>query len=107
MALSFKNFKDRLSRSGIWREMLARSFPFIRQKALVGGAAGNLTITGIRVGDQLVSVISCNTGAANNGYADLTSEFTITADNTINNTGGTSSATYGVVVTWLAWENRT
>jgi hypothetical protein len=63
----------------------------------VGGAAGDLTVVStpdLLAEDQLISVIAI----AHDGdgdivsVTDLTSEFSITADNTINNTGGTSSA---------------
>ena len=60
-----------------------------------GAVAGNQTVTGIKVDDRLVLVQDLT-----NGNTDITSEFSITADNTINNTGGTSSAGHSVLVTW-------
>ncbi len=61
--------------------------------------AGNHTLTGIRPEDALISVVGVKLTlgeAAPNTVAftfvDLTSEFTISADNTLNNTGGTSLA---------------
>lgn len=72
-------------------------------KAIIdGGAAGNHTVTGIKTTDTLVAVlqidVASDTGTSASGdkvqaIADLTSEFTISAANTINNTGG--SATTG------------
>ena len=61
-------------------------------KLINGGAAGNHTVSGIRVGDSLISVIQfdVDTGGIV-GVADLTSEFTITGNDTINNTGGTDT----------------
>jgi len=61
-------------------------------KLINGGAAGNHTVSGIRVGDSLISVIQfdVDTGGIV-GVADLTSEFTITGNDTINNTGGTNT----------------
>jgi len=61
-------------------------------KLINGGAAGNRTVSGIRVGDSLISVIQfgVDTGGIV-GVADLTSEFTITGNDTINNTGGTDT----------------
>lgn len=59
-----------------------------------GGSAGNHTVTGIRTQDVLKAVVgfTFNEGAPNTGTArDLTSEFTISAANTINNTGGTDT----------------
>jgi hypothetical protein len=68
----------------------------VRQYLIAGGAAGNHTLTGIDLErDRLVSVWYFNLaeGAPNTitGVADLTSEFSITADDTINNTGGTAT----------------
>jgi hypothetical protein len=66
----------------------------------VGGAAGALTATGVRASDKLLLVqsLKLDTGAPN-AVADLTSEFTITADNTVNNTGGTATTGAFVAVT--------
>lgn len=64
-----------------------------KRALIAGGAAGNLTVTGIKVGDELVSVLRfIGTGTAVTDVTDLTSEFTITATNTINNTGGTTTS---------------
>jgi hypothetical protein len=69
----------------------------IKSRTVAGAAAGNLTVTGIKKGDRLISVQPVNVAAAN-----LVGEFTVTADDTINNTGGTSSATQVVLVIWEA-----
>lgn len=53
--------------------------------AIAGGAAGNLTVTGITTSDTLVAVLNLTAGG------NLTSEFTITATNTINNALGTDT----------------
>lgn len=77
--------------------------PAIRLMMCAGAAAGNVTCTGILKGDQLIAVIAFTfpaAGAVPTGMADLTSEFTATATNTINNTGGTSTANKGVLVIW-------
>lgn len=61
--------------------------------AVVNGAsAGNVTVTGIATLDELVAVIyfPISTGTVTS-VSDLTTEFTISAANTINNTGGTAS----------------
>lgn len=71
--------------------------------ATEGATAGNITIAGIATEDHLISVQHLVgdgtqlTGAA----ADLTSEFSISAANTINNTGGTSTANGVVIVTYF------
>jgi hypothetical protein len=57
-----------------------------RLAVIAGGAAGNLTVTGIRTVDKLINVLNLTDGG------DLVAEFTISAANTINNTGGTSTA---------------
>jgi hypothetical protein len=54
-----------------------------------GGAAGDITVTGITTADRLVAVL--NEDATSGKVTDLTSEFTITAADTINNTGGTAT----------------
>lgn len=57
-----------------------------------GGAAGNLTVTGIATADQLLEVTYFTISGGNvTAVSDLTAEFTVTAANTINNTGGTAT----------------
>jgi len=75
----------------------------VRTTVIDGGAAGNHTVTGIAVGDALRAVLKLDftltEGAPNTrtwAASDLTSEFTITAANTINNVGG--SDTTGAVL---------
>lgn len=65
---------------------------FIKVALVAGAAAGNVTVTGITTADALVAVLHLPDGGAIDDMADLTSEFSITAANTINNAGGTSSA---------------
>jgi hypothetical protein len=80
--------------------------PPLRFKLVNGGVAGNFTITGIRTQDLLLSVLAfsfpASVGAVIGVNGDLTAEFTITAANTINNTGGTSSANGMLLVIYLA-----
>lgn len=70
--------------------------------ALVAGdVAGNITVTGIKAGDRLDSVIQyVYTAGATTDVTDLTAEFTITADNTINNTGHTDTTGNKLLVSW-------
>jgi hypothetical protein len=63
-----------------------------------GAVAGNVTATGVHVGDTLLSVVGVKT--SDQSVHDFTSEFTITATNTINNSGGTTTAGYVLTVTW-------
>ena len=55
-----------------------------------GGAAGDHTVTGIAVGDNLVIVLHISTKASIATMADLTSEFTVAAGK-INNAAGTDT----------------
>ena len=69
-------------------------------KAIIaGGAAGNHTATGIAVNDALVYVYMQN--GTSGLLTDITSEFTITAADTINNAGGTNSTNNFLVVLWV------
>lgn len=74
----------------------------IYQVVISGGAAGNHTVTGILTTDTLISVahINLDATAANITAADLTSEFTISAADTINNTGGTATSSDKLLVTY-------
>ncbi len=65
---------------------------------IAGGAAGNLTVTGIKTTHKLIAVLKIVD--AGQAFSDLTSEFTITAADTINNTSGTSTASSHVVVVY-------
>lgn len=76
----------------------------VRQAVADGGSAGNLTVAGIKTRDRLVSVLFAD-GAGGDGVediVDLSSEFGITAANTINNTGGTETSGGKVIVTWMS-----
>lgn len=73
---------------------------FIVQKLINGGAAGNHTVTGIATADALISVFHLPDAGAIDAMADLTSEFTISAANTINNTGGTATTNGKLLVTY-------
>lgn len=96
------NFKNRLIRAfPVWRDILRRATPFVRQTGITGGSAGAHTVSGIKIGDEIVSVIEVTTSTA--ALVDRTSEFSITADNTIDNTGGTDTSSDGLLVTWLSW----
>lgn len=73
--------------------------PALRQTIVAGAAAGNVTVSGIKTTDKLVSVLDI-------AGTDLTSEFDITAVDTINNTGGTSSAGSFLLVTYWSAHSR-
>ena len=63
---------------------------------VTGGGAGDLTVTGIATADRLVSVVAID--GAGDAVLDLTSEFTISAADTINNGGGTATTDHEVLV---------
>ncbi len=77
----------------------ARSF---RQTVVAGGAAGNATVTGIKTRDTLLAVLKVDFTDVSETATDLTGEFTITATNTINNTGGTASTGGFLIVSYLS-----
>lgn len=81
--------------------------PKLKTYVVAGAAAGNVTVTGVTTGDEIQSVVAHQVGAAVgvDSVEDLTSEFAITADDTINNTGGTSSANGFLVI--QIWEHDT
>lgn len=74
----------------------------VKTTIIAGGAAGNFTVTGIKTRDTLVSVLFQDYTDASETGSDLTSEFTISATNTINNAAGTASTGGFLVVTYLS-----
>src|SRR6266404_4000941 len=83
--------------------LLNLASPFLKFKLVTGGAAGNLTVTGIKTTDSLRLVLKfTGAGTAVTALADLTSEFTITGADTINNTAGTTTASSQVLVVWVS-----
>ncbi len=103
--------KDRMKRAGpIWRRIIKRSEDpiinkgIIGQQAIAGGAAGDHTVSRIKLNDHLVSVIEVTVTTA--ALVDHTAEFSITADATINNTGGTDTSSDSLLVTWEAFDDE-
>lgn len=76
----------------------------VRCFVATGGAAGDITVTGIAKGDRLIAVLEFATAAAIATLTDRTAEFDITAADTINNAGGTSTASDSLLV---IYEDRT
>jgi len=75
------------------------SYRTIVQKVIInGGAAGLHSVAGILLNDRLVCVWEQN--GTSGLLTDLTSEFTINADGSIDNTGGTSTAGDTLLVEW-------
>ncbi|MBN2148712.1 MAG: hypothetical protein JW726_15095 [Anaerolineales bacterium] len=80
----------------------------LKLTAIPEGAAGNHTVTGIATDDLLLAVVALKlalTEGTPNTLAfsalNLTTEFTITAADTINNTAGTALTDAGGLVLWL------
>jgi hypothetical protein len=88
---------------------------YLKTAIVNGGVAGDITLTGIALADTLESVfaaaftINSATPADDDpidltsSVGDVTSEFSITAADTINNTGGTSTANNILFVQY--WES--
>ncbi len=104
------NLKDRMLRAGpIWSRIIKRKDSFIRQTAIAGGVAGLHTVPDILAGDKLISVIEVTVTTAS--LIDRTTEFggsgkIIDADTLIDNTGGISTTSDCLLVTWEAYEER-
>lgn len=77
--------------------------PSIKQFVVKGAAAGTLTVTGIATNDVLLGVVAMKPSSATGVIAtvlNLLSEFSISAANTITNSGGSATTGYGVIVTY-------
>jgi hypothetical protein len=104
--------KDRMLRAGpIWKRIIKRSDTFFRNTIIAGGAAGDHTVTGIKKGDKLVSVLHVDFTDASETGNDITTEFggngkIIEKDDTINNTGGTATTGGFLLVAWEAYDER-
>ncbi len=72
----------------------------IRVAIIDGGAAGDHTVTGIKVRDDLVAVIRHVDDGA---ISDLTSEFSISAADTLNNASGTATTDNQLLVLYLSF----
>jgi hypothetical protein len=55
-------------------------------------------VSGVAVGDELIAVMGIKD--SDQSRHDYTSEFTITATNTINNAGGSATTGYHLAVVW-------
>ena len=80
---------DELADAAVTKPKLSTGF--LKVAVINGGAAGTHTVTGIATGDALISVLHLPDAGAVDTIVALTGEFTITAADTINNTGGTAS----------------
>jgi len=76
----------------------AQPQPLVKTALIAGGAAGDHVVTGILTTDILVSVTEED--GTSGVMTDRTAEFEISAADTINNTGGTSTATDKLLVVY-------
>lgn len=83
--------------------LLNLAWPFLKFAVVNGGSAGNITVTGAKTTDSLRAVIyfPISTGTVTS-VSDLTSEFTISAANTINNTGGTATTSGKLLICYVS-----
>ena len=72
--------------------------------AIIGGTAGDHTVTGIKTTDKLLAVqaIAFSGGTYPSAVTGLLDEFTISADDTINNDDGTNTTNMLVLITIAA-----
>lgn len=80
--------------------------PPLRMAIISGGAAGAHAVAAIKNRDILQQV-GYFTGSTNTGGGDLTSEFHIAADGSIDNTGGTDTTGKLIYVLWYAVSAKT
>lgn len=70
----------------------------LERSTIAGGAAGNHTVAGVGASDTLVSVVRVTAAGV---YSVLTSEFSVTAANTINNAAGTATSNDILHIEWI------
>ena len=72
----------------------------IKVALIDGGAAGNHTVAGIKITDELISVLEQH--GTSGILTDLTTEFSIKKADTIDNTGGTATSSDKLLVLYLS-----
>lgn len=80
--------------------------PPIKLALIKGGSAGSHTLTGITTDDKILSVWAEEFDGDGDisTVSDLTSEFSISAANTISNTGGTATTDALLQVLWADYD---
>jgi len=71
--------------------------PIVKTAVVSGGAAGALNCAGVRVGDELFTVVNLTDGT------DVKVEFSILEDGEISNIGGTATTGDKLLVQWVVW----
>ena len=72
----------------------------IKVSLINGGSAGVHTVTGIKIGDELISVLEQN--GTSGLLTDLTTEFAIVKVDTISNSGGTNTSSDKLLILYLS-----
>ena len=72
----------------------------IKVSLINGGSAGVHTVTGVKIGDELISVLEQN--GTSGLLTDLTTEFSIVKVDTISNSGGTDTSSDKLLVLYLS-----
>jgi len=90
---------EHIAANTIAKSSLAGSFLKITLAAGTASAA-DVTVAGMVVGDELVSVLSFTTAAAIASVADRTSEYTVQAGG-LDKTAGTNETNNQLVIFWL------
>jgi len=72
----------------------------IKVALINGGSAGVHTVTGVKIGDELISVLEQN--GTSGLLTDLTTEFSIVKVDTISNSGGTDTSSDKLLVLYLS-----
>jgi len=91
-------WQDIITKLGDTRGMINQVSPWLKFFPVAGGSAGNITVTGIAVDDELLSVLEVDFTTPS--ITELKAEFSVTAANTINNTGGTDTSGNFLVVVY-------
>lgn len=81
----------------MFSRLFGRAKPLLRQAIVTGAVAGDVAVSAIGKSDELVSVLNMT------DLTDVSAEFSIRDAGIINNTGGTSTATKKLLVTWHPW----
>jgi len=72
----------------------------IKIALISGGAAGNHTVSGLTIRDELIAVFEQN--GTSGILTDLSTEFSIKKANTIDNTGGTATSSDKLLIFYLS-----
>lgn len=80
--------------------------PPLKITPVKGSTAGTFTVTGIATADKILSASKIEFGTDGDIYTvvDLTSEFSISAANTVTNASGTNSTDALLLILWADYD---